>query len=185
MFGLPQGVMGIAFATLTFAALASEQTANPASEFDLGLTGRLNMQGSILSSACDITTGDGWQAIELDSETRSHMKRIGEGEPKPFTIHLRNCSLAVSEEHAPWQYLRVTFDGADNHGLFKVQGAGGVALQLVDQNGKEITPGKAVPYRTEASDDIRLDYQVRLKSTMGNLLVGSYQTTIKYRVEYF
>lgn len=178
-------VMVFIFSTLSNAVMALEQTVNPPSKHDLALGGQVNMKGIILSSACDITAGDRWQAIEMAPETRGHMKRIGEGEPKPFSIHLTGCSLATADDHPPWQYLRITFDGVDKNGLFQVQGAGGVALQLVDQNGDIVTPGKTIPYRTVSANDIQLDYQVRLKSTMENLLMGSYQTTIKYHVDYF
>lgn len=152
---------------------------------DYGLKGRVNLNGVIFSSACDIATGDHWQAVGLGTETRSHMKRFGEGEPQPFTIQLTGCTLDGGGNGTPWQYLTVTFDGADNKGMFRVSGAGGVALQLTDENGQIVTPGKAIPYREVAVGDIKLNYQVRLKASAGNLVMGSYQTTLRYKVEYF
>jgi fimbrial protein len=167
-------------------AQASRQSVTPGSEFDLGLTGRVNMEGTILSSACDIDTGDGYQTVEMGSETRGHMARVSEGEPHPFSIALTNCSLAEADNPLPWQFIRITFDGDKSDGLFKVSGvASGVALELTDSNGKIIRPGETVPYQKLTADEIRLDYQIKLKTTMRELMVGDYQAILRYRVEYF
>ena len=157
-----------------------------AAEFDAGLTGRVSMEGAILSSACDITTGDTFQTINMPSETRSHIKRVGEGEPEPFSIYLTGCSLTSESGTGPGQYIQIIFDGNEESGLFRVDGsASGVALEFIDSNGDVIRPGKMIPYQAVMAENNRFDYQVRLKTTMRDLLVGDYHAIVRYRVEYF
>lgn len=178
--------MAFAFVTAACGAQASGQAATPASEFDIGLNGRVTMQGAIFSSACDIDTGDGYQTVAMGSESRSRMRRVGEGEPRSFSVTLKHCSLADTDKPEPWQYLQVTFDGEEEDGMFKVSGAAsGVALELTNKSGDIIRPGEKVPYQLITTDDIRLDYQLKLKTTMRNIVVGNYQAMLRYRVDYF
>lgn len=178
--------VAFALATAACQTQASQQAATPASEFDLALTGRVSMNGTILSSACDIDTGNGWQTVAMGTETRGHMRRLGQGEPQSFTVTLKNCALAASDDPAPVQALQVTFDGEQEKGLFRTGGeATGVALELTDRNGEVITPGRAVSYQQAASETIRLDYRLRLKTTGQDLRAGGYHATLRYRVDYY
>lgn len=181
-----RGAAAFAFATTACLAQASQQAATPASEFDLALTGRVTMNGSILSSACDIDTGDSWQTVAMGAETRAHMQRAGQGEPQPFTITLKNCALAASDDPMSEQALRVTFDGEEEKGLFRVGGAAsGVALALTDRDGAAITPGQAVSYHQAAAENIRLDYTLTLKTTAREMQAGNYHALLRYRVDYY
>lgn len=186
MSKLTLAVQTFLFTAMAFAAQASAQSAGSGSEFDPALTGHVNMNGTILSSACDIDTGDGYQAIEMPAETRTHIKRTGEGEPQDFSIQLTNCALDSLSEPVAWQYINIIFDGEEDEGLFRVNGnAGGVALELRDQSGTLIHPGVVMPWQQTSVTDNRLDYQIKLKNTMRNLVVGDYSAIIRYRVEYF
>lgn len=179
-------VQTLVFTAMAFAAQASYQTVASAAEFDPSLTGRVSMNGAIISSACDIDTGDGYQSITMPSETRTHIKRTGEGEPQDFSIQLTNCSLDSLEEPAAWQYINIIFEGDEDAGMFRVQGdAGGVALELLESDGTIIHPGKAVSWQQSSVTGNRLDYQIRLKNTLRDLVVGDYNAIIRYRIEYF
>lgn len=179
-------VQTLIFTAMAFAAQASYQSIASAADFDPTLTGRVSMNGAIISSACDIDTGDGYQSIAMPSETRTHIKRTGEGEPQDFSIRLTNCALDSLEEPAAWQYINITFEGDEDTGMFRVQGnAGGVALELLDSDGVIIHPGKAVSWQQESVADNRLNYRIRLKNTMRDLVVGDYSAIIRYRIEYF
>ncbi|EPM0023513.1 fimbrial protein [Citrobacter farmeri] len=159
---------------------------NSSSENELELFGKVNLEGSIISSACDIDTGDGYQSIAMPTETRRHIKRTGEGEPQDFYIRLTNCSLGPSDNSTAWQYINIIFDGDEDDGMFRVNGnASGVALVLVDRNGTEIHPGQAMPWQQSSVTDNRLDYRIKLKNNLRGLVVGDYSATIRYRVEYF
>lgn len=158
----------------------------PGSEFDPALNGRVSLEGSIIASACDIDTGDRYQNISLPDETRTHIKREGEGDPQSFSIHLTHCILNESSEPAAWQFINVIFDGDEEAGLFRVNGeTSGVALELRTDDGALILPGKAVALRLDNTKENRLDYTIKLKSNLRNLVVGSYNAIIRYRVEYF
>lgn len=171
---------------ITLTAQASPQMTNQSSEDDLPLFGQVNMNGAIISSACDIDTGDGYQSIAMPTESRRHIKRTGEGEPQDFSIRLTNCSLGPSDKSAAWQYINIIFDGDEDDGMFRVNGnASGVALVLIDSNGTEIHPGQTMPWQPEWVTDNRLNYRIKLKSNLRNLMVGDYSATIRYRVEYF
>lgn len=179
--------MAIALGTVACSVHASQQTARPASEFDIGLNGRVSMQGAIVSKACDIAMESRYQSIEMPSESINVLRRAGEGIAQPFSIHLINCTFDNGEpDSAPWQFLQVTFDGADDDGLFKVTGeAGGMALKIASRNGQEIHPGQPQPYTEIAGDDIKLDYELRLKVNKEALKPGDYSSIIKYRIDYF
>ncbi|EOB9989763.1 fimbrial protein [Cronobacter sakazakii] len=169
------------------AATQASPSARPASEFDIGLNGRVNMQGAIVSKACDIAMESRYQSIEMPDESVNVIKRAGEGVAMPFSIHLVNCTFDTGEpDSAPWQFLQVTFDGADDDGFFKITGeAGGVALAIESKNGKEIHPGQPLPYTEISTEDIKLDYELRLKTTHDELKPGAYSSIIKYRIDYF
>lgn len=186
MSKLTLAVQTFLFTAMTFAAQASQQAVASGSEFDPALSGRVSMEGSILSSACDIDTGDGYQAISMPPETRTYIKRSGEGIPQDFSIRLTNCSLDSLSEPAAWQYINIIFDGDDDQGMFRVNGnASGVALELLDSEGIEIHPGIAMPWQQESVSDNRLNYRIKLKNNMRNLVVGDYSAIIRYRIEYF
>lgn len=186
MSKLTLAVQTFLFTAMTFAVPASSQAVASGSEFDPALTGRVSMEGSILSSACDIDTGDGYQAINMPAETLTHIKRSGEGEPQDFSIRLTNCSLDSLTEPAAWQYINIIFDGDDDQGMFRVNGkASGVALELLDSSGTEIHPGIAMPWQQGSVTDNRLDYRIKLKNNMRDLLAGDYSAIIRYRIEYF
>lgn len=186
MSKLTRSIQTFLFTAMAFAAQAPYQTVASAAEFDPALTGRVSMNGAIISSACDIDTGDGYQSIVMPSETRTHIKRSGEGEPQDFSIQLTHCSLDSLEEPAAWQYINIIFEGDEDTGMFRVNGnASGVALELRDRNGTIIHPGQAVSWQQESVEDNRLDYQIKLKNNMRDLVVGDYSAIIRYRIEYF
>ncbi|MDI7383826.1 fimbrial protein [Cronobacter dublinensis] len=179
--------MALAFGTTAWSVQASQQAPVLTSEFDIGLTGRVSMQGSIVSKACDIAMESRYQSIEMPAASMNVLKRMGEGAAQPFSIHLVNCTFDTGEPgSAPWQFLQVTFDGADDDGLFQVTGeAGGVALEIASKNGEEIHPGQPLPYTEISGDDIKIDYELRLKIDRGVLRPGEYSSVIKYRIDYF
>lgn len=179
--------MALAIGTTAWAVHASQQAAGPASEFDMGLTGRVSMQGSIVSKACDIAMESRYQSIEMPDESISIIRRTGEGIAKPFSIHLVDCTFNTGEpDSAPWQFLKVTFDGSKDDGLFQVTGeAGGVALEITSKSGDEIRPGQPQQYTEISDDDIKLDYELRLKLNNEALRPGDYSSIIKYRIDYF
>ena len=144
------------------------------------------MEGSILSSACDIATEDRYQTVKMPSETHGHIKRIGIGPAQHFYIHLVNCSFDTTGSNLPLPYMQIIFDGDEDNGMFRLAGdVGGMALELLDKYGEVIRPGTAISNRELIIDDNRLDFQLRLKKTTGDVNVGNYHAMIRYRLEYF
>lgn len=171
---------------MVFTGQASQQAISPASEFDPALTGRVSMNGAIISSACDIDTGDGYQTIAMPVETRAHIKRTGEGELQDFSVRLTNCALDSYEQPTAWQYINIIFEGDEDEGMFRVNGStSGVALELLSRSGTVIHPGKAMSWQQTSVKDNQLDYKIRLKNNMRSLVVGDYTAIIRYRIEYF
>lgn len=169
------------------AAQGSVQTSISSTEFDEGLTGRVSMQGSIMSKACDIAMESHYQSVEMGTENIKQLSRAGRGMAKSFSIHLVDCSFdAGAVLNAPWHYLQVTFEGAGDDGLFTVSGGTrGVALEISEKGGDIARPGRPMPFVTINNDDIRLDYELRLRTTNNNLQPGDYSSVIKYRIDYF
>ena len=186
MSRLTRGAMAIAFALTCSMAQISTQSEALAAQFDLGLTGRVSMQGAILSSACDIATVDRYQTVNMPDAARGTLKRVGTGDPRHFYIHLTNCTYDTTADDIPLPYMQIIFDGDEEQGMFRLAGnVSGIALELLDRYGDVIHPGEAISNRELIVDDNRLDFQLRLHTTMKALMVGDYHALIRYRIEYF
>lgn len=167
-------------------ACCTANAAQHGAEFDLGLTGRVTMQGAILTSACDIEAGDGYQRVDMPVDSHSQLRRNGEGNPAYFSVYLTRCSLDRFDIYDLSHYVKITFEGEEDNGMFRVEGnSEGVALELRDKNGEVIRPGKAMSYAAALEADNRFDYQFRLRQTLRDIVAGDYHAIIRYRVDYF
>ncbi|ELQ6221733.1 type 1 fimbrial protein [Cronobacter turicensis] len=148
--------------------------------------GTVSMKGSIIDTPCAIQTNDIEQVISLNTDTTGELIHDGRGSTKPFWIHLTQCVLKPQAPHAKnWSGFQVTFDGISDGKLFRVEGADGVGLQIIDQNGQEAIPGvplPGVPLTTEAQV---LEYTLRVIAAPHRLRAGVYQSTIRFKVDYF
>ncbi|CAI1948404.1 MULTISPECIES: fimbrial protein [Serratia] len=149
--------------------------------------GRVNMEGSILDTACAIEAGSRDQSIEMSTVPVGQIIRDGSGTARPFTIHLINCVRTRPDPTLPdWQRFQVTFDGESRNGLFQVQGtARGVALQIRDAQGNVAVPGKPLP-----ADDVRpgamhLTYSLHLVGDKQVLRAGEYRSAIRFKLDYY
>lgn len=97
-----------------------------------------------------------------------------------------NCDLVkASDPSQVWQTLSMTFDGPADSGLFQVFGeARGVGLYMQDANRRQVIPGEALPEQAITPPTMRLSYQLRLVSDNRPLRAGSYQSTIRFKVDY-
>jgi type 1 fimbria pilin len=162
-------------------------TPSHSAEFDIGLNGRVNMQGAILAKACSIEMDSRFQSIDMPFESVASMRKNGQGKLKQFSIYLTDCTLSEEQDkNGAWHYLQVTFDGSGENGLFMVGGsARGVALQITDSRNVVASPGMSMPYVRIDNRNIRLDYIMRLMSTHETLNAGEYSSVIKFRVTYY
>ncbi|MCU6278394.1 fimbrial protein [Enterobacter quasiroggenkampii] len=148
--------------------------------------GTVGMKGSIIDTPCAIQTDDIKQVISLSVDTTGELIHDGLGSTKPFWIHLTSCDLEQQAPHSKkWSGFQVTFDGVADGNLFKIEGAEGVGIQIVDQNGQVASPGvplSGVPLTTEAQV---LEYTLRVVAAPHRLRAGDYRSTIRFKVDYF
>lgn len=109
--------------------------------------GRVNMQGAIIDTACAIAAGSRDQTIDMDVLPLGNIARDGQGNTRPFTIELINCTFERPKPNLPnWKQFQVVFDGDADGELFGVRGdAKGVALQISDGQGNIAAPGVPLP----------------------------------------
>ncbi|MHA0874433.1 fimbrial protein [Enterobacter pasteurii] len=150
--------------------------------------GKVSMQGAIIDTPCVIKVDSRDQAIDLITLPLDQIINAGVGPSKPFSIHLENCALEpMLPNHPDWSHFRVTFDGAITDGsLFALRGeARGVGLEIMDAAGNRMRPGIASSSGQLQPGAMRLDYSLRLVGNHQKLRAGAYQTTVRFKLDYF
>lgn len=147
--------------------------------------GRVNMQGSIIDTACTIAVDSREQTIDMGVIPLSDIIRDGQGRSQPFSIDLVNC-ITERPGKDDWKKFQVTFDGEANGGLFDVNGdASGVALKIIDTQGNVAIPGKAMPPMDIVPSDSQLNYTMRLVANNHTLKAGDFLSSIRFKLDYF
>ncbi|CAI1872985.1 PAP fimbrial minor pilin protein precursor [Serratia quinivorans] len=149
--------------------------------------GRVNMEGSIIETACAIDTESLDQTIDLSVLPLNQIIRDGGGGPQNFQIRLINCVLGRTDPKLPdWQRFQVTFDGNQDGNGFSIYGsARGIALQIADNQGRIANPGEALPAAEITPGDKRLQYTMRLIGNKQVLRVGDYYSTVRFKLDYY
>lgn len=170
----------IVFSCLLFTALLpSHATAG------LAGWGRVNMQGSIIDTACAIAVDSREQSVDMGVIPVADIIRDGQGRSKPFSIRLVDCVLARPGKEG-WKHFQVTFDGDAEEGLFGVHGdTSGVGLQISDGLGNIALPGKALPLADVVPGNMRMDYAMTLVANNHAVKSGDYFTSIRFKLDYF
>lgn len=147
--------------------------------------GRVNMQGSIIDTACAIAVDSREQSIDMGTIPVSDIIRDGQGRSKSFSIDLVNCVLERQGKEG-WKHFQVTFDGDADGALFGVRGnAAGVGLQITDNLGNIALPGKALPFAKILPGNMQLNYSLRLVSNNHAVKSGDYFSSIRFKLDYF
>lgn len=148
--------------------------------------GRVNMQGTIVDTACAIAVDSRDQTIDMEVVPLSDIIRDGQGRSKPFTIHLENCVLERSDDQSARRQFQVTFDGNAEGNLFGVQGdASGIALKIFDSVGNQAIPGSPLPFGNIAVGDMQLNYTLKIVANNNTLKAGGYFSIICFKLDYF
>ncbi|QKN79770.1 fimbrial protein [Scandinavium goeteborgense] len=149
--------------------------------------GTVNMEGSIIDSACAVDTKSRYQVVDMHSQPLSEMISDGRAYDYPFSIHLINCSLVhAGHQTESWQAFQVTFDGKVDGDNFGLDGdAEGISLQIHDDGGNVSHPGIAMPARSLKPGDMTLNYTMSLISNDKGLKSGSFHTTVRYKLDYY
>lgn len=147
--------------------------------------GRVNMQGSIIDTACAITLESRDQTIDMGVTPLADIARDGQGNSRAFVIELVNCVLARPSKD-DWKQFQVAFDGDAEGALFGIRGnASGVALQITDEHGNVAIPGKALPLTDIVPGDRQLNYVLKLMANRHALKSGDYFSAIRFKLDYF
>lgn len=150
--------------------------------------GQVNMQGSILDTACAIATTDLAQTIEMGLTTVGEVVHNGGGEKHSFSFHFINCDLALNfpkSDSSNSSRFQTMFDGPAAGDLFRISGASGVGLEITDKAGNIVQPGKVITITPEEYANQRMDFNLRLVSNHDALRVGEYHAVLRYKVDYF
>lgn len=149
--------------------------------------GYISMNGSIVDTACAIAMDSQEQTIDMGMIPLAVIRNEGEAPHRDVDIYLVNCDLAkFGKPEEEWASFRMTFDGPAEDGLFKVFGAaGGVALQMQDENQRHIIPGQALNEQPIVPPSMRLRYQLKLVSNNRPLRAGTFQSIIRFKVDYY
>jgi P pilus assembly protein, pilin FimA len=149
--------------------------------------GVVNMQGSIIDTACAIAVDSRDQTIAMGVVPLADIIRDGQGRTQPFSIKLINCVVKrPNAGTSDWKQFQVTFDGDAEGPLFGVRGeASGVALQIIDTFGNVATPGTPLPLRDIEPGSMQLNYTLKLVSNRHALKAGDYFSAIRFKLDYF
>ncbi|WP_304486015.1 fimbrial protein [Rahnella variigena] len=152
---------------------------------DHALRGRVHMQGSIINAACSIDIDSREQSVDLGGINLADIIRDGQSRSKLFSIHLINCVFDHANENG-WKNFQVTFDGEYEGGLFSIHGeATGIGLQVIDELGNIVTPGKPLPIVNVTPENMQLNYALKLVENNQELSLGEYFSSILFKTYYF
>lgn len=147
--------------------------------------GVVNLNGSIVDTACSIETSSRNQYISMGEIPLSQIIRDGKGNTRDFEIKLINCVLNSNDGNR-WNKFYITFDGYSKNDFFSVNGdAKGISLKLTDTENKIIKPGKSLSYKLSGQDSYILNYKITLVPNNENLQAGQYNSTIRFHLNYF
>jgi len=149
--------------------------------------GTISMEGAIVETACAIDVGSQDQTIDMGVVPIGQVIRDGRGNTRPFAIQLVDCQLSAPTPAAPeWRYFQVTFDGPADRGLFAVNGdSQGVAIRITDSLGNVAIPGDRMPPGNIVPGSMRLNYFLDLMGNHEVLRAGAYQSTVRFKLNYY
>lgn len=149
--------------------------------------GYVTLDGSIIETPCAIDAGSRDQSVNITTVPVSQIIHDRESPESHFSIRLINCVLTPVTPGTPnWQAFMMTFDGPADGNNFDVFGhASGLSMKITDSDGNAAIPGQpmnALPIKT---GDMTLNYGVRVVSNNKHLKAGSYQATIRFKLDYY
>lgn len=150
--------------------------------------GTVFIRGEVLYTPCAIDLDSRDQTIDMGETPVSEIAVKGYGPTRKFTVRLINCLLlpAPGQTQYESEYYQITFDPMAGNDRFSVSGdAEGIELAIHDSEGHFAEPGIALPAREVTPGIMDLNYTLRLVSNGQPLKSGSYQTLIRFRMDYY
>ena len=179
------GIIVMVLSGMIFAPIVSAQNQNSRAQSQL--KGTVTMGGSIIESPCAIDADSRDQSVNITTVPVSQIIHDRESPTSDFSIRLINCVLTPVTPGTPnWQTFNITFDGPTDGRNFDVFGhANGLSVKISDTAGKVAIPGRAMPDLPISAGNTTLHYKVRVVSNNKRLKPGNYQTTIRFKMDYY
>ncbi|HAT4986023.1 TPA: type 1 fimbrial protein [Serratia marcescens] len=163
-----------------------------------GTQGVLYVRGALTESACRLEMKSAYQDIQLGEIATGRLQNVGErGTGVGFELHLQDClrSPASSLDNqsgtivwAPQQpAVTVSFNApadADNPQLVQVRGTSGLALRMLDPQGRDVRLGSRGQPLLLTPGQNTLAYRVMPERTRAPLAAGSYFASVDFRLSY-
>lgn len=151
------------------------------------LKGRVQLTGSIVDKPCTVRMGNDTQTITFDPLALNNLINGSSSSHQSLNIYISDCMTSTtSNEVAPLQRFRLLFEGEPEGRNFAIQGAAkGIALRILDKQGKLISPGVSIEHNTGTVDSLLLYYSLTLVGSGHTLEAGDYHATIRLSIQHF
>ena len=163
-----------------------------------GMSGVLNVYGSLQNAPCALDMSSAYQDVDLGSVSRSQLQRPGDGATAvAFQLRFVDCQRAsgsLQSEHTGnlvWSayqpVVSVAFVApadADDSRLVKVRGVTGMGLLLTDALGRNVALGsRGEPLFMQHGNDTQTWHvqPVRTSAALGN---GAFRAAVDFRLVY-
>ncbi|WP_455812644.1 fimbrial protein [Pseudomonas graminis] len=163
-----------------------------------GANGVLRVHGALTESACRLKMESAWQDIPLGETGTGRLRKVGDrGTSHAVRLMLEDCLPATTRSQDSrtgnllWSDSQPTVSVSfmapldeDNPQLVKVQGAGGLALQLTDAQGRKVRlDGQGSPLLLTPGQN-ELTYIVTPERTKAPLQAGAWWAQLNFGMSY-
>ncbi|EPJ5577858.1 hypothetical protein I5445_08955 [Citrobacter farmeri] len=153
-----------------------------------GMQGTLNVNGFLLESPCGLDMRSEFQIIEIKDPGITTLSKPGDtGTPLELIFRLPGCRAAHMKSTTGSIKSMVRFMSQadpDEPSLFRLNGATGVALRIMDSRGRQVLPGERKNPAFKNSAGNLLVYTVIPVRTKAKLTTGNFEATIDFGMLY-
>ena len=153
-----------------------------------GMQGTLNVNGILLESPCGLDMRSEFQVIEFKNSGITTLSKPGDtGTPQQLIFRLLGCRAAHMKSTTGSIKSVVRFlsqADPDEPSLFRLNGATGVALRLMDSRGRQVLPGERKNPVFKNSAGNLLVYTAIPVRTKAKLTTGNFEATINFGMIY-
>ena len=182
---------GISCLLLSSIQMARAETAQ-------GMTGVVDVYGSLHNTPCGVDMSSAYQEVDLGSVSRNQLLRPGDqATPVGFQLRFIDCQRAsgsIESERtgnlvwsASQPVVSVAFVApadADDPRLIRVQGVGGMGLLVTDALGRDVALGtRGEPLFLQHGNDT-LTWHVQPVRTSAALSNGAFRAAVDFRLGY-
>ncbi len=163
-----------------------------------GMSGLLDITGSLHHSPCVLDMTSAYQTVELGNVSRDQLQRPGDqASPIAFQLRFQDCRRAsgsLQDERTGnlvWSayqpVVSVSFlapADADDPRLIKVMGVTGLGLRLTDDDGRDVRLGSRGHPLFLAHGSDTLTWHVQPTRTPAVLTNGQFRAVVDFRLNY-